>query len=176
MFWDESARIVGYRDLLCRALVLECTLKKREAVLSRCRNSRSQSGIAFQRQSPTAVCDFTLGRRARLTYYVEVRDLVGHRVRVYLAHVKPAVGWPHVPYVQPPHSVVRVRHFHPVVLRHHQRLNGQYGLRVHSQPRDLHRTRIVIRIYLDDVNDGVFRKVSGSSGACTQTGLLKKIP
>jgi len=72
-----------------------------------------------------------------LTDYVEIRDLILHRVRVYLAHVKPTVTLSYVSDVQPPHPVVRVGHLHPVVFRHHERLYGQYRLCVHSQPGDL---------------------------------------
>lgn len=75
--------------------------------------------------------------QSTLTDNVQKAQLTFHRVRVDLAHVPSLVGLPHLLDVYVPRPVVRVRHADPMVFRDHVIVDGQYGLRVDTQPGHL---------------------------------------
>lgn len=67
---------------------------------------------------------FLLKSLAILTYYVQVPDLVLHRVRIYLTHVVALVRLLHVFDSQHPRPFIRMCYTHSMVLRYHVTLNS----------------------------------------------------
>lgn len=75
--------------------------------------------------------------QSTLTDNVQKAQLTFHRVCVDLAHVPSFVGLPHLLDVYVPRPVIRVRHADPMIFRDHVVVDGQYGLRVNTQPGHL---------------------------------------